>query len=118
MSAQVLCLKNMVTPSELEDDMEYEDIKADVRQECSQSGIVEDIVIPRRKDGYSSAIEGSIYVLFREVSMAQACRNSLAGRKFADQTVNAEFVSSSITGSMSMSVFVFVLTVIFSIALV
>ena len=36
----VLCLMNMVTPDELVDDEEYEDILEDVKEECSKLGKV------------------------------------------------------------------------------
>ncbi|CAG8541288.1 2832_t:CDS:2, partial [Racocetra fulgida] len=43
----VLQLLNMVTPEELVDDDEYEDIVDDVREECSKFGRVIDMKIPR-----------------------------------------------------------------------
>ena len=36
----VLCLMNMVTPDELVDDEEYEDIMEDVKEECGKLGKV------------------------------------------------------------------------------
>ena len=36
----VLCLMNMVTPEELEDDEEFEGIMEDVRDECTKYGQV------------------------------------------------------------------------------
>ena len=39
----VLCLMNMVTPSELVDDEEYEEISDDVRDECKKLGKVVNI---------------------------------------------------------------------------
>ena len=40
---EVLCLMNMITPDELEDEEEYEDILEDVKEECSKYGIVKSI---------------------------------------------------------------------------
>ena len=37
---EVLCLMNMVTPDELRDDDEYEDIVEDIKEECGKYGIV------------------------------------------------------------------------------
>lgn len=44
---EVLCLMNMVDPEELRDDEEYEDIKEDIKDECSKYGVVRSIEIPR-----------------------------------------------------------------------
>ena len=43
----VLCMMNMVTPDELEDDEEFEGILEDVRDECSKYGKVRSMEIPR-----------------------------------------------------------------------
>lgn len=48
---EVLCLMNMVSPEELLDDEEYEEIVEDVRDECSKYGQVKSIEIPRPVDG-------------------------------------------------------------------
>lgn len=42
---------NMVSPEELLDDEEYEEIVEDVRDECSKYGQVKSIEIPRPVDG-------------------------------------------------------------------
>jgi len=39
-ATEVLCLMNMVTPDELVDEEEYEDIVEDIKEECSKYGIV------------------------------------------------------------------------------
>ena len=44
---EVLCLMNMVTAEELEDEEEYEDIVEDIKDECSKYGLVKSIEIPR-----------------------------------------------------------------------
>lgn len=48
---EILCLMNMVTPEELVDDEEYEDILEDVKEECSKYGYVKSVEIPRPVDG-------------------------------------------------------------------
>ena len=48
---EVLCLMNMVTPEELEDDEEFEDIIEDIREECGKYGVVVSIEIPRPIEG-------------------------------------------------------------------
>ena len=48
---EVLCLLNMVTPEELVDEEEYEDILEDIREECSKYGAVRSVEIPRPVPG-------------------------------------------------------------------
>lgn len=48
---EVLCLMNMVTPEELVDDEEYEDILEDIREECAKYGQVRSLEIPRPIEG-------------------------------------------------------------------
>jgi splicing factor U2AF 65 kDa subunit len=44
---QILCLMNMVTPEDLLDEEEYEDILEDIREECGRHGIVRSLEIPK-----------------------------------------------------------------------
>ncbi|CAG8508006.1 11388_t:CDS:10 [Racocetra persica] len=82
----VLQLLNMVTPEELVDDDEYEDIVDDVREECSKFGHVMDMKIPRPGSGSLSGI-GKIFVRFESIEAAGAALRALAGRKFAERTL-------------------------------
>ncbi len=83
----------MVTANDLQDDAEYSDICADVNEECDQYGRVLSVIIPRTREGYSKSSEGSIFVQFADVSMAQKALNVLSGRKFQDRVVVAQYVS-------------------------
>lgn len=50
-ATEVLCLLNMVTPDELRDEDEYEDILEDIREECNKYGVVRSCEIPRPIEG-------------------------------------------------------------------
>jgi RNA recognition motif-containing protein len=50
-ATEVLCLLNMVTPDELKDEEEYEDILEDIKEECNKYGVVRSIEIPRPIEG-------------------------------------------------------------------
>ena len=50
-ATRVVVLTNMVTVSELEDDDEFDDIVADVREECTRFGVVKSVTIPRKGHG-------------------------------------------------------------------
>ncbi|CAG8578720.1 17337_t:CDS:10 [Acaulospora morrowiae] len=87
----VLQLLNMVTPEELVDDEEYEDIVDDVREECSKFGQVVDMKIPRPGQGSATGV-GKIFVRFESIEEASAALRALAGRKFAERTVLTSYI--------------------------
>ncbi|RLU17683.1 hypothetical protein DMN91_009919 [Ooceraea biroi] len=50
-ATEVLCLLNMVTPEELMEEEEYEDILEDIKEECNKYGVVRSVEIPRPIEG-------------------------------------------------------------------
>ncbi|KAF9952001.1 U2 small nuclear RNA auxiliary factor 2 [Mortierella alpina] len=87
----VLQLLNMVSPEELEDAQEYEDILEDIREECSKFGQVADVKIPRPVPGQVVPGVGKIFVLYTTPEEATVALRALSGRKFADRTVLTSF---------------------------
>jgi len=85
---KVLLLMNMVADADLADDEDYQDICEDVKEECSKYGTVVSQKIPRSGPG-----KGKIFMEFTLESHAQTCAAALAGRKFAQRTVAASFIS-------------------------
>ncbi|KAK3551132.1 hypothetical protein QTP70_013991, partial [Hemibagrus guttatus] len=88
---EVLCLMNMVSPDELLDDDEYEEIVEDVRDECSKYGQVKSIEIPRPVDGLEVPGTGKIFVEFMSVFDSQKAMQGLTGRKFANRVVVTKY---------------------------
>uniref|UniRef100_V9KVI0 Splicing factor U2AF subunit n=1 Tax=Callorhinchus milii TaxID=7868 RepID=V9KVI0_CALMI len=88
---EILCLMNMISPEELIDDEEYEEIVEDVREECSKYGIVKSIEIPRPIDGLEVPGCGKIFVEFVSVMDCQKAMQGLAGRKFANRVVVTKY---------------------------
>lgn len=86
----------MVSAEELEDDNEFNDIKEDVKTECSDHGEVLNVLIPRYKDGYSTGTVGYIFVEFARSSDARTAAIALNGRKFAEKIVEVTYVSFSL----------------------
>uniref|UniRef100_A0A1I8IIN5 Splicing factor U2AF subunit n=1 Tax=Macrostomum lignano TaxID=282301 RepID=A0A1I8IIN5_9PLAT len=84
---EVLVLMNMVTPEELEDEEEYEDILDDVREECGRYGTVRSLEIPRGVKGVEVAGVGKIFVEFASVEDCQKALEALTGRKFNNRVV-------------------------------
>lgn len=107
---------NMVTPQELLDDEEYEEIVEDVRDECAKYGTVVDVRIPRpmaeskgaaaqtwkrTQGGEPVAGEekpaeregvGRVYVRFEEVEQCTAALRAIAGRQFGGRLVICAFL--------------------------
>lgn len=88
---EVLSLMNMVTPEELEDEEEYEDITEDVKEECGKYGIVKSIEIPRPIKGVEVPGVGKIFVEFNSIIDCRKAQQALTGRKFANRVVVTSF---------------------------
>lgn len=91
---RVLQLLNMVTPEELIDNEDYEEICEDVKEECEKFGKVLEMKVPRPTGGsrQSNGV-GKIFVKFDTPESAGKALRALAGRKFADRTVVTTYFS-------------------------
>jgi len=86
--SRVLQLLNMVTPDELMDNDDYEEIRDDVQEECEKFGKILSLKIPRPTGGSrQSAGVGKIYIKYETPEECTKALRALAGRKFADRTV-------------------------------
>eukprot|EP00736_Rhodelphis_marinus_P005695 Rmarinus@m.1825 len=90
-TSKVICMREMVTLEELEDPEEYEDIVEDIREELSKYGAVCQVVVP--KPGESGC--GKVFVEFSNNQEAQVAQEALAGRRFSNRTVEANFYPES-----------------------
>ena len=75
-----------------EDDL-YEEIKADVEEECKQFGKVLETVIPvpDTKSGVSPASVGKVFVQYEYIIHAKKARHNLCGRTYNKRTVMVSF---------------------------
>lgn len=87
MPTEVLCLLNMVTPDELVDEEEYDDILEDIREECGKYGPVRSVEIPRPVSGVEVPGLGKVFVEFAAIGDCQRAQLALAGRKFSNRVV-------------------------------
>jgi splicing factor U2AF subunit len=55
---------NMVTPEELRDEEEYEDIQEDIKEECGKYGVVRSLEIPRPIEGVDVPGCGKVIISF------------------------------------------------------
>src|SRR3990167_1258019 len=81
--SKIISLKNMVTVSEVDDDLEEE-----VTSECSKYGKVDRVILYQIPDTF----EVIVYVLFATVLAASKAVAGLDKRWFAQKIINAEFV--------------------------
>ncbi|CAG5118058.1 unnamed protein product [Candidula unifasciata] len=86
-ATEVLCLMNMITPEELLDEDEYEDIVEDVKEECGRYGVVMSLEIPRPIKGVEVPGVGKIFVEFNSIIECQKAQAALTGRKFSNRVV-------------------------------
>ncbi|KAL7927579.1 hypothetical protein ACQKWADRAFT_277167 [Trichoderma austrokoningii] len=90
--SSVIQLLNMVTPEELIDNDDYEEICEDVQDECVKFGKVVELKVPRPSGGSRQSVGvGKIYVKYDSEESATKALTALAGRKFADRTVVATY---------------------------
>jgi splicing factor U2AF subunit len=89
---EVLCLLNMVTPDELKDEEEYEDILEDIREECNKYGVVRSLEIPRPIEGIDVPGCGKVFIEFNAIVDCQKAQQALAGRKFNNRVVVTSFM--------------------------
>jgi len=108
--ARILLMLNMVTPDDLVDNTEYEELVEDIRDECRTHGAVEDLRIPRpvkrdKSAGHQAMQEaqrqdeaagvGRVYVKFTDSQAANSALNALAGRSFAGRSIIATLLSDN-----------------------
>ncbi|CAN4094470.1 unnamed protein product [Withania somnifera] len=93
---KVLCLTNVVSPDELKDDEDYEDIVEDMRMECGKFGNLVNLVIPRpRPDGEATPGVGKVFLEYSDVESSSRAQQGLNGRKFGGNQVVAVFYAEN-----------------------
>ncbi|PIA93143.1 Splicing factor U2AF 59 kDa subunit [Cercospora beticola] len=87
-NGRVLALMNMITPEELMDPDDADEILEDVKEECAKYGPLLEVKMPRPTGGsrQSNGV-GKIYLKYEAPEHAAKALAALAGRKFADRTV-------------------------------
>ncbi|KAL3525409.1 hypothetical protein ACH5RR_013781 [Cinchona calisaya] len=92
LATKVLCLTQVVTPDELKDDEDYEDILEDMKMECGKFGALVNLVIPRPSpNGDPTPGVGKVFLEYADVESATKARQGLNGRKFGGNQVVAVF---------------------------
>lgn len=112
-TSRVIMLLNMVTPEELYDEQDYQEIFEDINEECSKYGDIEGVKIPRpipKKKGWEAADTaaitearnkkmdeisgvGRVYVMYKDIESAGKAMKAIAGRQFGGRTILVASVS-------------------------
>jgi hypothetical protein len=112
----IILLLNMVTPEELVEDEEYEDIRNQVGEECEKFGRVLAVVVPRPNDQANQAAVmdeddaideddddddegpdqkksgvGRIFIKYASIEEAKEAHSKLDGRQFGGNQVEARY---------------------------
>lgn len=91
-----ICLENMFTLKELDEDKEaILDITEDIREELEKYGVVHNVklIIPDKDDeDYEKKDKGLVQVNFADADSAERAINALRGRTFAGKAVEAYYV--------------------------
>ncbi|KAF5463951.1 hypothetical protein F2P56_014073 [Juglans regia] len=91
-ATKVVCLTQVVSPDELKDDDDYQDILEDMREECGKFGALVNLVIPRPKpNGEPSPGVGKVFLEYADTDGSSKARSGLNGRKFGGNQVMAVF---------------------------
>lgn len=89
---KVISLSQIVSPSELANDDDYEEIMEDMKDECSKYGTLVNIVIPRPgRNGELLPGVGKVFVEYMDTQGAANAKQALNGRKFGGNTVSCSF---------------------------
>ncbi|KAM0789749.1 hypothetical protein ACM66B_006604 [Microbotryomycetes sp. NB124-2] len=89
---RVLQILNMVSPEELTNDQDYNEIVEDIKDECTKYGHVDEIKIPRPVVNEKGKVDskasesvqhlGKVFVLFQQPEETTAALKAIAGRQF------------------------------------
>ncbi|CAI5944522.1 unnamed protein product, partial [Closterium sp. NIES-65] len=89
---KVICLSQVVSPDELTNDEDYDEIMEDMREECAKYGSLVNVVIPRPPaPGATAPGVGKVFVEYGDTAGALKAKAALHGRKFGGNAVVAIF---------------------------
>ena len=88
---------NAVSPEDLLDDSDYEEIIDDFRQKCSAYGTVLNVEIPRPniKEGTYTDDVGKIFIKFSTLKTAKIARYNISGLKYNNRLIVGSFYPES-----------------------
>lgn len=96
----VIVLRNMVTPSEVDEDLQEE-----IQEECSKFGDVERVIIyqERQSEEEDAEVIVKIFVEFKDANAAKAAKSALNGRFFGGRVVICEIYDQDLYNHSDLS---------------
>jgi len=92
-ATKVLVLENMLSIEELATD-EYDEIVSDIKDECSNYGPIEELIIPKPStDGSTVPGVGKAFIKFADEASSQKASGALTGRTFDGKKVACNYLS-------------------------
>lgn len=92
-ATKVLVLENMLSIEELATD-EYDEIVSDIKDECSNYGPIEELIIPKPStDGSTVPGVGKAYIKFADEASSKKASDALTGRTFDGKKVACNYLS-------------------------
>lgn len=89
--SKVICIKNMCSMKELEDEEEYEDLYDDVMDECKNYGKVVTVRIPKYEGNYNVPGLGKVFVEYLSRDGAAFAKEHLNGKNFHGRIVEVVY---------------------------
>jgi len=91
--SRVVMFINAISPEDLLDDADYEEIIDDFRQKCSAYGTVLNVEIPRPnvQDGTYTDDVGKIFIKFSTLKTAKIARYNISGLKYNNRLIVGSF---------------------------
>jgi splicing factor U2AF subunit len=95
--SRVVMFINAISPEDLLDDADYEEIIDDFRQKCSVYGTVLNVEIPRPniQEGTYTDDVGKIFVKFSTLKTAKIARYNISGLKYNNRLIVGSFYPES-----------------------
>lgn len=96
--SNVLILLNVIHPEDLKNEVIYQELTNDIKDECSKYGKILDIKIPKPSTDYKRNLKsidtsvGKIFVKFENEQGAKRASKLLNGRKYNERTVLVSFL--------------------------
>ena len=91
--SRVVMFINAISPEDLLDDSDYEEIIDDFRQKCSAYGTVLNVEIPRPniEEGTYTDDVGKIFIKFSTLKTAKIARYNISGLKYNNRLIVGSF---------------------------
>ncbi|KRX06402.1 hypothetical protein PPERSA_05015 [Pseudocohnilembus persalinus] len=90
-STAIIRVSNIIDKEQIEQEKEYKAVFEDIKQQFQKVGQINQIIIPRIKDGYEADGIGNIYIEYIDEGHAQIAKFAIEDMEFDNKKVQIEF---------------------------